>query len=212
MAAATTATEPTGEKQTPVEQNVKENIVIIPLLIGGLVGAFLGNGYGQVKGFTAALVPVTTDPNLEAAYRRAFGTMAPGAERGLNALLRAAREEREAMARGGFVPPARGIGLPPGPQRPPPPQATGAAFGHHSLRAGPPAFYAPYGAGALFTSHGYRPGPTSFYPPPYASGGGISRRTATGRALPASTAERRARPSLRAAAAARRDWSSRRRH
>jgi hypothetical protein len=144
--------------------------VIIPLLIGGIVGAFLGKGYGQIKGFTYALVPLTVDPNLEAAYRRTLATMVPGSERGLDIMLRAAREEREAQSRRG--------GWPAGPARsrpaPPLPAATGAAFSHHSLRAGPPAFYAPYGAGgALFTSHGYRPGPASFYPPPYASGGGI---------------------------------------
>lgn len=144
--------------------------MIIPLIIGGIVGAVLGNGYGQVKGFTAALVPLTVDPNLEAGYRRAIGPMTPGATRGFNGLLRAAREER-------LFPPFRGGTLPHGGPRsrpaPPPPAATGAAFGHHSLRAAPPAFYAPYGAGALFTNHGYRPGPSPFYPPPYAAGGGF---------------------------------------
>jgi hypothetical protein len=151
--------------------------VIVPLLIGGLVGAFFGNGYGHVKGFTAALAPLTTDPNLEAAYRRALGPMTPGAARAFSALLRAAHDERDGMRPQGLVQSMRRMGMPPGSSRhrpdPPQPAATGAAFGHHSLRAAPPAFYAPYGAGALFTNHGYRPGPGSFYPPPYAAGGGI---------------------------------------
>jgi hypothetical protein len=159
------------------QSSVKESIVIIPFLIGGLVGAFVGNRYGQVKGFTAALGPMTTDPNLEASYRRALGTIHPAAARSLDAFLRAAREERAAMQRevGNSFP--RGLGLPPGPPRPrpapPSPAATGAAFGHHGLRAAPSGFYAPYGAGALFTNHGYRPGAPSFYPQPYAAGGGI---------------------------------------
>ncbi len=153
--------------------------MLIPLIIGGVVGAYFGKVTGEVEGFTTALVPLTIDPNLEAAYRRAVGTMTPANAHALNSMIQMAREHRAYALRHGFGPTFSDMPLPPAPPRthpalPPPssPAVTGAAFGHHSLRMSPPAFYGVYGAGALFTHHGYRPGPPSFYSP-YGAGGGI---------------------------------------
>jgi hypothetical protein len=113
--------------------------VLIPLLAGGLIGAVFGNMFGQVKGFTYALMPLTMDPNLEASYRKAVGHMTPENQRDFDDLLHLAARRREQMARGGFIPLYHDMPIPEVP-----PAATGALFTHHGYRPGPPAF-APYG-------------------------------------------------------------------
>jgi len=148
--------------------------VILPVLIGTALGAFVGNAYGQVKGFTTALVPLTLDPSLEAHYRRTIGAMSPSHRADFDGLMAVAQEQREPLARQGFVPLYRDMSLPPAPPRPRAPAATGGGIWNaHGYRPTPQAFYGPHATGGgIFTAHGYRPAPPGFYGS-YAAGGGL---------------------------------------
>jgi hypothetical protein len=78
--------------------------MFLPLVIGGVLGYVIGNGFGQIKGAATAMVPLTTDPNLEAAYRRAMGPMTTEHVKEYEGLLRLARQKREAYAHHSFLP------------------------------------------------------------------------------------------------------------
>ena len=57
-----------------------------------LFGMIVGRVQGRVTGYTAALVPVTMDPYLEAAYRRALGDLSPEQQRDFETMMQRARD------------------------------------------------------------------------------------------------------------------------
>ncbi len=88
--------------------------MIVPLLIGGLVGYVVGNGIGQIKGAATAMIPLTVDPNLEQSYRRVIGPMNAEHQKEYDDVMRLAREQREKFARHSFLPFYSEMPLPPG--------------------------------------------------------------------------------------------------
>ena len=64
----------------------------------------LGNGIGQIKGAATAMIPLTVDPNLEAAYRKVVGPMSAEHQQEYEEVMRLAREQREKFARHSFIP------------------------------------------------------------------------------------------------------------
>jgi hypothetical protein len=106
--------------------------MFLPLMIGGVLGYVIGNGFGQIKGVATAMVPLTTDPNLEAAYRRAMGPMTEEHVKEYEGMLRLARQHREKYAQRSFIPFYQEVPMPP-------PSAVAGAFSS--------PYWPPYGYG-----------------------------------------------------------------
>jgi hypothetical protein len=68
---------------------------MIGYILISFVSLIIGRVQGRVNGFTAALVPLTTDADLEDTYRHALGVLTASQQKDFDAMLQRARDRSE---------------------------------------------------------------------------------------------------------------------